>query len=143
MGTWPATYILHHVGNIPTAFSGDPVKQLSFTACPESHQIWAIPDWEGTGSRAGEPLEDPPPAALSALMRRSQLVGPYCRHMWHFGRRRGWTCRQTSARLPATALPLPSSPGLRCFQGGVLLCRHQGLFPPSAPADVRQSFTLE
>lgn len=132
MGTWPATYILHHVGNIPTAFSGDPVKQLSFTACPESHQIWAIPDWEGTDSRVWEPLEDPLPAALSPLMRRSQLVGPYWVQMWHFGRRRGWTCRQTSARLPVTALP-PWSPGLWCFQRGVLLRRCWGLFPPSAP----------
>lgn len=132
MGTWPATYILHHVGNIPTAFSGDPVKQLSFTACPESHQIWAIPDWEETDSCAWEPLEDPLPAALSPLMRRSQLVGPYWLQMWHFGRRRGWTCRQTSARLPVTALP-PPSPGLWCLLRGVLLQGHQGLSPPSAP----------
>lgn len=132
VGTWPATYILHHVGNILTAFSGDPVKQLSFTSCPESHQIWAIPDWEGSDSRAWEPLEDPLPAALSPLMRRSQLVGPYWLQMWHFGRRRGWTCRQTSARLLVTAL-LPPSPELWCFQWGVLLSRHQGLFPPSTP----------
>lgn len=132
VGTWPATYILHHVGNIPTAFSGDPVKQLSFTACPESHQIWAIPDWEETDSCAWEPLEDPLPAALSPLMRRSQLVGPYWLQMWHFGRRRGWTCRQTSARLPVTALP-PPSPGLWCLLWGVLLHGHLGLSPPSAP----------
>lgn len=132
VGTWPATYILHRVGNIPTAFSGDPVKQLSFTACPESHQIWAIPDWEETDSCAWEPLEDPLPAALSPLMRRSQLVGPYWLQMWHFGRRRGWTCRQTSARLPVTALP-PPSPGLWCLLWGVLLHGHQGLSPASAP----------
>lgn len=143
VGTWPATYILHHVGNIPTAFSGDPVKQLSFTACPESHQIWAIPDWEETDSCAWEPLEDPLPAALSPLMRRSQLVGPYWLQMWHFGRRRGWTCRQTSARLPMTALP-PPSPGLWCLLWGVLLPGTRGcpLHQLQAPDDVRQRFTL-